>query len=159
MPGLNVSGAPDGYPSREEFAAYLSDYASHFDLPVSLGDGVRLLARADDGSFSATLDSGEELSATLVIVATGPFQKPVIPTIGRKLDASILQLTAETYHQPRQIPAGVVLVVGDGATGRISRQSFPRPTRFCSQPGGRGGCCPSAFLGQACGGGCGPAAS
>src|SRR5215218_7023361 len=37
LPGLLLDGDPDGYPTRDEMAAYLEQYAEHFDVPVRLG--------------------------------------------------------------------------------------------------------------------------
>ena len=35
LPGLAFPGDPDGYPTRDEVAAYLENYADTFALPVS----------------------------------------------------------------------------------------------------------------------------
>src|SRR3954454_23575074 len=45
LPGLALSGDPDGYAGKEEVAASLEAYARHFDLPVLLGTGIQSLAR------------------------------------------------------------------------------------------------------------------
>src|SRR5437762_8041448 len=57
LPGLALSGDPDGYAGKEEVAAYLEAYARHFDLPVLLGTGIQSLAR-HNGGFRATTDDG-----------------------------------------------------------------------------------------------------
>src|SRR5437763_2603196 len=41
LPGLPFPGDLDTYPGRDEVAAYLTDYARHFALPVVLGSPVR----------------------------------------------------------------------------------------------------------------------
>jgi putative flavoprotein involved in K+ transport len=41
LPGLAVPGDPGGFPTKDEIADYLETYASHFDLPVVLGTGIR----------------------------------------------------------------------------------------------------------------------
>ena len=46
LPGLPFPGDPDSYPSRDEVAAYLTEYADRFELPVELESRVRSL-RAD----------------------------------------------------------------------------------------------------------------
>lgn len=64
------------------------------------------------------LRTGERIAASHVIVATGAFQKAVIPAVADGFDSAVVQLTVETYQEPLQIPDGPVLVVGDGASGR-----------------------------------------
>jgi putative flavoprotein involved in K+ transport len=122
IPGLPVPGDPQSYPTKDEIAGYLESYARHFDLPVKLGAGIVRLERQGD-RFQATTDDGEVLTARSVVIATGAFQQPAIPAISAQLDTGVAQLTAESYRNPGQTPAGTVLVVGDGATGRqIARE-------------------------------------
>ena len=117
LPGLALAGDPDGYPSKDEVAAYLEAYARHFDLPVLLRTGIQSLAR-HNGGFRATTDDGARLEARAVVLATGAFQTPAIPRLAAGLSADVRQFTAETYKNAAQLPPGTTLVVGDGATGR-----------------------------------------
>ena len=122
LPGLAVPGDPDGYPTKDEIADYLETYASHFELPVMGDTPIRWLERTNDG-FRATSEAGETIDSRTVVLATGAYQQPAVPPIARQLSAGVLQLSPETYTSPAQIPAGSVLVVGDGATGRqIARE-------------------------------------
>ena len=122
LPGLPVPGDPDGYPSKDEIADYLETYANYHDLPVDLGIEITRLEQVGR-LFQATTSAGRELTAKAVVIATGAFQQPAIPAIAANLAADVAQLTPETYRNPRQTPAGTVLVVGDGATGRqIARE-------------------------------------
>jgi putative flavoprotein involved in K+ transport len=50
-----------------------------------------------------------------VVVATGPYQQPVIPEFASNLD--LFQVHASRYVEPEQLPPGAVLVVGAGASG------------------------------------------
>lgn len=117
LPGLAVPGDPDGYPTKDEIAGYLEQYARHFTLPVALDTGIRSLTRVG-GGFRARTDAGEIIDAHCVVVATGAFQLPAIPSVAREFAPSVAQFTAESYKRPSQVPAGAALVVGDGATGR-----------------------------------------
>jgi putative flavoprotein involved in K+ transport len=122
LPGLPVPGDAAGFPTKDEIADYLEAYARHFALPLALGTEIVRLDRVD-GLFNATTGAGETLTARSVVVATGAFQQPVIPPLAERLAPEVTQLTAETYQKPPQVPAGTVLVVGDGATGRqIARE-------------------------------------
>jgi putative flavoprotein involved in K+ transport len=116
LPGLPFPGDPDHYPSRDEVAAYRTEYARHFELPVELGSPVRRLRALDGGGFEAQLDD-RTLTADQVVVATGPFQVPVVPALGDALDAGVAQLHSSAYRNPAQLPDGPALVVGGGNTG------------------------------------------
>lgn len=117
LPGLTMPGNPDGYPTKDEMADYLEQYARQLDLPVVLDTGIRSLTRLG-GGFRARTDAGEIIDARSVVVATGAFQVPAVPSAARELAADVQQLTPESYKRPAQVPAGKALVVGDGATGR-----------------------------------------
>ena len=47
--GRAFPGDPDSYPGRDDVVAYLTDYASDFDLPDELDSRVRSIRKADDG--------------------------------------------------------------------------------------------------------------
>ncbi len=122
LPGLPVPGDPDGYPKKDELADYLERYASQFVLPVLVDTSIQRLERNGEG-FRATTGTGETIDARAVVLATGAFQTPAVPSMARPLAAEVVQLSPETYCSPTQLPAGPVLVVGDGASGRqIARE-------------------------------------
>jgi putative flavoprotein involved in K+ transport len=115
LPGLAFPGDPDRYPGRDEVAAYLTDYARHFDLPVELGSRVRAI-RKTDAMYLVELDD-RTYEADQVVVATGPFQEPLVPAIAERLDSGVVQLHSSAYRTPESIREGPVLVVGGGNTG------------------------------------------
>ena len=115
LPGLALPGDPDRYPTRDELATYLSDYATHFELPVELDSPVRSI-RMKDGGYLVELDD-RAYEAEQVVIATGPFQVPFVPPIAKELDAGVAQLHSTAYRSPEQLPDGRVLVVGGGNTG------------------------------------------
>ena len=117
LPGLGLPGDPWRYPTKDEIADYLERYARWFDLPVQLGSGVVRLETGDRG-FQARLATGERLMARTVIVATGAFQLPGVPSAAERLADHVVQLGPNSYRNPAATPDGTVLVVGDGATGR-----------------------------------------
>ena len=118
LPGMLLSGDPEGYATAREFADYLDAYVTQFSLPVRTSTEVRRLKRRDDGRFLATLSEGTDITARAVIVAAGAFQRPKLPALAAEFDGRVAQLTVETYHRPADVPEGTVLVVGDGASGR-----------------------------------------
>jgi putative flavoprotein involved in K+ transport len=115
LPGLEFPGNPDGYPNRDEMAAYLENYAEAFDLPVRLGSAVRSV-RVENGGFMLDLDDGA-IEADQVVVATGPFQVPRTPAFATDLDPNVFQTHSVGYRNPAQLPDGPALVVGGGNTG------------------------------------------
>src|SRR5439155_24510753 len=58
-----------------------------------------------------------DYEAPNVIVATGPFQVPAIPSFASKLDSRVIQVHSGRYRNPAQLPAGPTLVVGGQASG------------------------------------------
>lgn len=117
LPGLSLQGDPQGYANRDEFADYLESYARHFGFPLEMNMGIKKLERVNS-HFCATSFNGQELEAKVVILANGGFQTPIVPPISKNLSSHVQQFSAESYKNPSQIPAGNVVVVGDGATGR-----------------------------------------
>jgi putative flavoprotein involved in K+ transport len=115
LPGLAFPGDPDRYPTRDEVAAYLADYARHFDLPVELNSRVNAVRRVDDGYFVELDDRA--YTAEQVVVATGPFQLPFVPPIAGRLGEGVVQMHSTAYCSPGSVPAARTLVVGGGNTG------------------------------------------
>ena len=115
LPGMPFPAHPAHLPDKDEVADYMERYADRFDLPVrsstraeSLAhDGERWILRTDHGT----------LEADNVVVATGPFQRPNVPALAARLDASIHQLHSSAYRSPFDLPDGPVLVVGAGNSG------------------------------------------
>jgi putative flavoprotein involved in K+ transport len=87
-----------------------------FRLPVRLNCTVTGLERRRDRFVVHT--SRGTLRARQVVVTTGPFQIPVIPAIAHGLPADVAQLHSVEYRNTAQIPAGPVVVVGAGNSGR-----------------------------------------
>ena len=131
LPGLAFPGDPDGYPTRDEVVAYLEQYAKTFELPLELGSEVRSLAMSG-GTFRLELD-GRTIEADQVVVATGPFQTPRVPSFASRLAPDVFQTHSLGYRTPSEVPDGTVLVVGGGNTGyQVARElstTHRRPPR------------------------------
>jgi putative flavoprotein involved in K+ transport len=117
LPGMMMHGHPDGYPDKHEVADYLEQYARSFGLPVVLQERIAGLERRDD-RFIGRTSQGREVASHAVVVATGAFQRSVVPRWATSVAAGITQLQADGYCNPQQLPPGRVLVVGGGGTGR-----------------------------------------
>jgi putative flavoprotein involved in K+ transport len=115
LAGLPFPGDPDGYPTRDEVIAYLEQYAATFGLTIELNSAVRSLT-AKDGTFVVGLDD-RQIEADQVVVATGPFQVPLVPALAGQLAPELFQTHSTGYVRPSDVPEGNVLVVGGGNTG------------------------------------------
>jgi putative flavoprotein involved in K+ transport len=115
LPGLPFPGDPDSYPTKDAVVQYLRRYATSFELPIRHNTRVTRVTR-DGAGFTVHTD-GETFHATQVVVATGPFQLPVIPAVASAIGPSIVQLHSSDYRNPEQLPAGPVLVVGAANSG------------------------------------------
>ncbi len=118
LPGMAFPAVPGSYPGKEHVADYLQAYAARFDLPVMLNTRVEHVDRGpgQDGLFRVVTSQGT-LWARQVVVATGPFQQPRIPSVGNCFDATVRQLHSSEYRNPAQLSSGKVLVVGAGNSG------------------------------------------
>ena len=117
FPGLEFDDiAPDDFASKDQVAAYFETYAKKFDAPILTGIDVRQVTR-NVGRPGFTVETSDGvIEAQRVVVATGPFQKPVIPPIAPAAE-SIHQIHSAAYFNPEQLPEGAVLVVGAGSSG------------------------------------------
>ena len=115
LPGFPFPGDPDSYPGRDDVVDYLTDYVRRFDLPVAYGSRVRAISRSERGYVVELED--RSYTAAQVVIATGPFQVPFVPTMADELDPAVLQLHSTQYRAPGDIPDGPILVVGGGNTG------------------------------------------
>jgi putative flavoprotein involved in K+ transport len=107
---------PDSFASRNKIVDYFVAFAEKIAAPVRCGVEVKSLSKAADGSGFRAETSQGVIEAKNVIVATGPFQKPIIPPL-LPADTGIVQIHSAAYRNPAQLPAGGVLVVGAGSSG------------------------------------------
>ena len=115
LPGSTFSGDPDGYPNRDEVIAYLEQYAASFDLPIEFNRRVRSLTK--EGGRFVVESSDRRIEADQVVLATGPFQVPNMPTVSGQLAPEVFQIHSAGYRRPGDVPGGEVVVVGGGNTG------------------------------------------
>lgn len=111
LPGMPFPAPPGSTVTKDQAADYMESYAKRFGLAVRLYVRVRSL-KHDGGSF--VTDTG--ITADNVIVATGSYGAPHIPTFASQLDPAITQIHSTQYREPSQLQ-GDVLVVGAGNSG------------------------------------------
>ncbi|MEX0699611.1 MAG: FAD-dependent oxidoreductase [Acidimicrobiia bacterium] len=115
LPGMRFPGYHWGFPSKDEMADYLENYARHFHIPV--GTGVRVERLSREGDFFVATAGDRRFKADNVVVAMSSWQKPRVPAFASELDPSIVQLHVAEYANPGQLQDGGVLVVGAGNSG------------------------------------------
>ena len=115
LPGRPFPGPAWAFPTKDEVAAYLEDYAARFDLPVRTGVHVDGVSRVGDRYVVAAGD--RRLEADRVVVAAGAYQRPRVPAFAAELDPGLVQLHSSDYRNPSQLQQGGVLVVGAANSG------------------------------------------
>ena len=116
FPSRAFAGNPDGFATRDQIVDYFVGFAEQIEAPIRCGVEVTALrAKSDGAGFLAETTEGA-IEATHVVVATGPFQRPLIPSIVAP-QAGIEQIHSARYRHPSQLPDGAVLVVGAGSSG------------------------------------------
>ncbi len=117
LPGFDYDGDdPTGFMDSGGVVDVLERYRHHIDAPVRCGVNVRSVDRLDDGTFLLQCDEFE-LGANNVVVATGPYQRPIVPALSMRLPGDLVQQTASSFTSERSLPEGAVLVVGSGGSG------------------------------------------
>jgi len=107
---------PDAFAGKEAVADYFVAYAEQFNAPIRCGVNVTSLEKIPQRAGFRVTTSTDIIEANRVVVATGPFQQPLIPPIV-PAQKNLLQLHSHDYKNPAQLPDGAVLVVGSGSSG------------------------------------------
>jgi putative flavoprotein involved in K+ transport len=118
---------PDAFASSAEIIAFIEAYADFVAPPIRCGVAVTRLRCRDSGSGFVAETSEDLIEADNVVVATGPYQRALMPDMLR--DENIFQVHACGYKNPDQLPPGAVLVVGSGASGAQIAEELSRAGR------------------------------
>lgn len=118
LPGAEYQGnAPDGFMPRNEIVASFEQYIERFHLPVQYGVQVSSVEQNPAGQ-GYLVRAGQAVYETQhVVMATGLFQRPKIPSFSADLSAGITQVHSSQYRSPQALPDGAVLVVGSAQSG------------------------------------------
>jgi putative flavoprotein involved in K+ transport len=116
LPGLHYDGPdPDGYMTMGEVTEFIERFAAHSGAPVRAGTNVLSVRRDDDG-YRVVTNRGE-IRCRAVVIASGAFNRPAVPSFSEAVPASVEHVTPFDYRDPARLPDGGVLVVGASATG------------------------------------------
>ncbi|CAN7740658.1 flavin-containing monooxygenase [Neorhizobium sp. LjRoot104] len=147
LPGMPLVGDPDGYATKDEFADYLARYANRNSVQV-IGS-TRIVRLVKVGRFfEAFTDAGRVVTCQSVIVATGSFSSPRIPVLPGRLPSTVKQMHVADFQDTGDVPAGTVLVVGDGASGRDMAVTLTGSHRVLMSGGRKRKLLPERILGR-----------
>src|SRR6516225_8018486 len=147
MPGAEYEGDDlYGFMSLAQVVEYFDDYVKRFRLPVHCGVeafsveqmGPNYLVRTSEGNYVAEN----------VLIATGLYQSPKIPSYSSEIPEAILQMHSMHYRNPATLPQGAVLVVGTGQSGAQIAQELYQSGRKVYLSIGSAGRVPRRYRGK-----------
>jgi cation diffusion facilitator CzcD-associated flavoprotein CzcO len=120
--GLAHFPIPSSYPnylSKEQYAAYLRDYAAHFGLKVLPRRRVNRVRAVDWGGqpMWAVESETEAWLARVVVIATGQFGQPVYPVLPGLAKFGGITLHSGEFHSGQAFQNQRVLVIAAGNSG------------------------------------------
>jgi len=113
--GMKFPAPSFSFPTKDQMADYLEDYARRFQLPVRNNTRVHRLTRA--GGRYLVEAGAHRFEADHVVVAMSSYQVPRVPGFAKDLRADILQMHSSQYRNPRQLRPCGVLLAGVGNSG------------------------------------------
>jgi putative flavoprotein involved in K+ transport len=118
---------PDAFATSGEIVDFIEAFAAFAAPPIRCGVEVTHLKRREGGGGFLAETADGTIEANNVVVATGPYQRPLMPDLLR--DHPMFQVHANSYRNPDQLPSGAVLVVGAGASGAQIAEELHRAGR------------------------------
>jgi putative flavoprotein involved in K+ transport len=115
LDGMPFPGPPNYFPTKDEMANYLEEYARRFQLPVRSGTRVQRVFKR--GERFIVIAGSQEFHALQVVVAMARYQRPRTPSFAEELSGDIVQLHSCEYRRPGQLRPGGVLLAGAGNSG------------------------------------------
>jgi len=117
LPNFPYAGNdPHGFMVKEEITDYLDAFAETFDPPIVENCEVMNITKRPGGGYLVDSSRGN-YSTDQVVIATGGYDNPIVPSFAGNLDSSIMQMHSVDYRRPDQMPEGATLVVGTGQSG------------------------------------------
>ena len=147
MPGAEYEGDdPYGFMSLDQVVQYFDDYLKRFRLPVHCG--VEVFSVEQMGPSYLVCTSEGNYMAENVVIATGLYQSPKIPSYSAEILGTVLQIHSMHYQNPGMLPQGAVLVVGTGQSGAQIAQELYQSGREVYLSIGSAGRVPRRYRGK-----------
>src|SRR5437868_6981787 len=116
--GLAHFGIPRRYPkylSRDEFVAYLREYADHFDLKVATrAEATRIAFDQRTSQWTMSTADGRTWRSRAVVIATGQYRRPMEPQWPGTAEFRGHLAHSVGYSSAKPFVGKRVLVVGAG---------------------------------------------
>jgi putative flavoprotein involved in K+ transport len=115
LPGRPIPRSAGRWVSRDDFIAYLEDYAASNMLSIRFDTTVERVDRTD-GGWQLTTSTGMR-EASFVVIATGYNHSPLLPDWPGRGTFSGELIHSSAYRSPQAYRGRTVLVVGAGNSG------------------------------------------
>jgi cation diffusion facilitator CzcD-associated flavoprotein CzcO len=112
LPGQRIPRRYGRWPKRDDMVGYFDDYVRRQGLRLALGVTVKRVDR--DGDHWRVVTDGQELTAAAVIVATGNYHTPMLPSWPGRESFGGEFLHSACYRNAWPFAERDVLVVGSG---------------------------------------------
>ena len=116
--------------------------------PVQLNCRVEAVDQHPSAKGYILKITGKTLAARYVVIATGFFQKLVVPAFTERLPEEIVQLHTGQYRNPQLLPPGAILVVGSAQSGSPITEELYLSGRIVYLSVGRAGGVPRRYRGR-----------
>ncbi len=141
LPGAEYRGAfPNGFMPRDEIVAMFEHYVALFHIPVQYQEQVTSVEKKSNSQGYRVATPKTDWEANHVVIATGLFQHPKVPSFSGALAPGVVQLHSGAYRNPQSLPPGAVLVVGSAQSGcQIAEELYQsgRKVYLCVGSAGR----------------------
>ncbi len=115
LPGKRIPLRYGVYPLGRDYYRYILDYMRDHQFNIDLGVTVTRVA-PDNGGWRVDTDQGSSWHPC-VIIASGRFGKPYLPTIPGAESFTGTYIHAHDFHDPADFADQRVVVVGNGPSG------------------------------------------
>jgi putative flavoprotein involved in K+ transport len=114
FPSLEFKSDPDSFVHKDIVVSYFEEFAKKINAPIKTNVKVEEVIK--ENNLYKVTTSESIYYAKNIVVATGAFQKPIIPKIIPE-SSELNQIHSKEYRNPDQLREGGVLVVGSGSSG------------------------------------------
>jgi putative flavoprotein involved in K+ transport len=139
---------PDAFAPGHEVVRFLDRYADFINAPVRCGVTVVSVEQGSRAGRYLIHSQNGTIEAANVVIATGPFQRPVIPPVSAYVPPEVFQVDSTKYRNPDGLPPGAVLVVGAGSSGCQITEDLTQSGRRAYLSVGRHRRVPRRYRGQ-----------
>ena len=117
LPNHPYSGDdPNGFMKREEIIDYLDGFIGKVNAPIIENTSVKGCKKIDPSFYEIDTSRGQ-FTANHVVVATGGYHHPIVPTLSATIPQEIHQIHSEQYKCAADLPKGNIFVIGSGQSG------------------------------------------